>query len=130
MKKAAQAVLNALAFPDGELSILIVDDTAIEALNRQYLNRSGPTNVMAFAMREGPFGELNPRMLGDVVLSVDTARTEAEQMGISTEERITQLLVHGILHLLGYDHEASKDDALRMERQSDALLDMIKGLDV
>ena len=129
MKKAAQAVLDALDFPDGELSILIIDDRQIEEFNRNYLNREGPTNVIAFPMREGAFSNITPKLLGDVVISVETAKKEGASAGITTEDRIVQLLVHGILHLFGFDHEKSRQEALDMEKKSKELLSIIKDLE-
>lgn len=111
--------------PDGELSILIVDDSQIKILNREYLKREGPTNVIAFPMREGEFSNITPHLLGDVVISVETAQKEAEKTGISMAERFTQLLVHGILHLFGYDHEKSEEEAVEMEKKSEELLELI-----
>jgi probable rRNA maturation factor len=112
--------------PEGELSILVVDDPRMAALNQQYLNRTGPTNVIAFPMREGEFSHISPGLLGDVVISIDTAQIEGERGGISTEERFIELLVHGILHLFGYDHENDEAEALRMEEKSQALLRIIQ----
>jgi len=126
LQKKAQAVLNALGSPKGELSILVVDDSEIKTLNKNYLNRSGPTNVIAFPMKEGDFSDINPQLLGDVVISIETAGREALQSGISTEERFAQLLVHGILHLFGFDHEKSEQDARKMEKKSDELLKLIE----
>lgn len=126
MEKKAQAVLNALGSPDGELSILIVDDPQIAELNKQYLNRKGPTNVISFPMRAGGFEDLNPQLLGDVVISVETAKREAGDAGISTNARLSQLLVHGILHLFGYDHENDEDEARRMEEKSNEMLEMLR----
>jgi len=117
-----------LASPDGELSILIVDDPQIEKLNREHLKRTGPTNVIAFSMREGEFSTINPQLLGDVVISVETAEKEAIGAGISTETRLYQLLVHGILHLFGFDHEKSDREAARMEEKATALLGMIESI--
>ena len=112
-------------FPDGEISILLVDDPQIEKLNLKYLSRKGPTNVIAFAMREGEFSHLTPHLLGDVVISTDTVAKEAQSSGVSLERRFDELLVHGILHLLGYDHQTSIQDAQAMEKISRQLLDMI-----
>lgn len=123
-----QVILNALDFPDAELSILLVDDSEIEELNRKYLNREGPTNVIAFPMQEGDFAHISPQLLGDVVVSVDTARKEAETGGIHVDERLLELLVHGILHLVGYDHELSETEALRMEAKSNELLALVKNI--
>jgi len=111
---------------NAELSILIVDDAEIEALNKEYLNRYGPTNVIAFPMRTGQFANITPHLLGDVVISIETAAKEGERIGISQEERFTQLLVHGILHLLGYDHEKTEKEAENMEKRSNELLKVIE----
>ena len=112
--------------PEGELSILIVDDSQIGSLNKKYLNREGTTNVIAFPMQEGQFSDVNPQLLGDIVISVETACKEGELSGISMEERLTQLLVHGILHLFGYDHEKIEREARRMEAKSEELLKLIE----
>ena len=112
--------------PEKELSILIVDDSQIAELNSQYLNRSGPTNVIAFPMNEGEFSDLSPYLLGDVVISVDAAAKEGKMAGITMEERFTELLVHGILHLFGFDHENNKDEAREMEKKSEEIMRMIK----
>ena len=125
IQKTARAILNALDFPDGELSILLVDDQQIAKLNLTYLNRKGPTNVIAFPMREGQFNEISPNLLGDVVISMETARSEAEAAQLSLENHFNQLLIHGILHLLGYDHEQSNAEAERMEKMSNSLLTML-----
>jgi probable rRNA maturation factor len=114
-----------LDFPDGEISILIVDDPQIEILNHKYLNRRGPTNVIAFAMREGQFSHLTPNLLGDVVISADTTAKEARDCGMSMERRFYELLVHGILHLFGYDHENNEKESRRMEEKSRELLELI-----
>jgi probable rRNA maturation factor len=118
-----------LDFPEGEISILFVDDPQIEELNRKYLNRQGPTNVIAFAMRDGEFSHLTPHLLGDVVISTDTIAREAQNSGITFERRINELLVHGILHLFGFDHEKSVQDARRMEKKSRELLKLIRNDD-
>jgi probable rRNA maturation factor len=120
------AALNALDCPDAELSILLVNDRQISILNKDYLNRKGPTNVIAFPMREGEFPDIAPNLLGDVVISVETAYQEGQKAGFSMAERLDQLLIHGILHLLGYDHENAQSEALRMERKTQELLKIIQ----
>lgn len=111
--------------PDSEVSILLVDDAQIEEINTKYLGRSGPTNVISFSMAEGDFGDINPHILGDVVISVETAKREAIESNTSLEETIDFFLIHGILHLLGYDHERSDAEARIMETKEKELLDRI-----
>ncbi len=103
-----------------------MDDPQIAELNKTYLNRSGPTNVIAFPMREGPFGQINPNLLGDVVVSLDTAASEAQGAGITLESRFDQLLVHGILHLFGFDHEKSPRQAEAMTSREGQLLKLLQ----
>ena len=126
IQQKARDILNALACHDAELSILIVDDPQIAILNKKYLRRYGPTNVIAFPMHTDSFSNINPELLGDVVISIETAEKEGKRIGISREERFTQLLVHGILHLLGYDHETSEQEADKMEKKSDEILKLIE----
>lgn len=113
--------------PDVELSVLIVDDDQMAEFNKTYLDRSGATNVMAFPMREGLFADVNPDLLGDVVISLDTTYREAEAAKITKRLRFDQLLVHGILHLFGFDHENSKEDAQAMREKEEELLKLLQG---
>ena len=126
LKKIAQTILDALGRPDGELSILLLDDPQIAVLNEDYLQREGPTNVIAFPMQEGAFAEINPDLLGDVVISLETAAKEGLEAGVSMEDRLEELMIHGILHLFGYDHEISEKEAGRMEAKSRELLARIE----
>ncbi|MDJ0781039.1 MAG: rRNA maturation RNase YbeY [Desulfosarcinaceae bacterium] len=125
----AAAILNALDCPDGELSIVLVDDDEIAALNQQYLQRSGPTNVIAFSMREGAFSEVTPHLIGDVVISLDTCRSESEGAAMPFEERLDDLLIHGILHLFGYDHVSNTADAAKMAAKSKELKAVLARID-
>ena len=116
----AKKVLEQLGIRRGELSVLLVDDDEIRQLNLKYLGRDRPTNVMAFPM-DGP----DPKILGDVVISTETAQRESQELGIGTEEYIALLLIHGILHLLGYDHERDEEEALRMQQKEGELLGLL-----
>lgn len=111
---------------DKELSVLFTGDAGIAELNERYLGRKGPTNVLAFPMTEGSEPAVCPEMLGDVVISVETASKEAKQTGESLSEAIDRLLIHGILHLLGFDHEKSDSEADRMEREEKRLAEIIR----
>ena len=102
--------------------MVITDDPGIAVLNEGYLGRVGPTNVLAFPMAEGEFAEISPGLLGDVVVSVDTAWREAQENGLDPEEHFLRLLIHGILHLKGYDHVHDEDEARVMEDLTEKLL--------
>ena len=102
-----------------------MDDDQIARLNATYLKHTGPTNVISFPMQEGPFTDVNPDLLGDVVISADTAHREAVDAGMKMVERFNQLLIHGILHLAGYDHIHSEEEAATMDRKSNELMELI-----
>lgn len=95
--------------PEGEVSVSIVDDAEMADLNRQYRKKRGPTNVLSFPMNEGEGAGLNPLLLGDVVISADTAFSEAEIGKTTMTARLTELSIHGVLHLLGHDHATLKE---------------------
>jgi len=116
-----------LECPTSELSVAIVGDRSMRILNRDYLGKDRPTNVISFSMKEGEFGAVNPDLLGDVVISADTAAREAEESGMSFRERLVFLLMHGILHLTGYDHERSgEEEARRMEAREQEIFALLK----
>jgi probable rRNA maturation factor len=102
----AAAFATASDAPQGplEISLLLTDDAGIRALNRQWRGQDKPTNVLAFPAPERRVGS-GPRLLGDVALAFETVRDEAEAEGKRFEDHVAHLLVHGALHLLGYDHE-------------------------
>ena len=99
-----EKALSALARPTAECSVLLVDDAAMAALNHAYRGVTGPTDVLAFPMTEGRFGATWPDLLGDVVISAETARRRARSRKAGLRAELALLLVHGILHLLGHDH--------------------------
>ncbi|MGD9322005.1 MAG: rRNA maturation RNase YbeY [Desulfobacteraceae bacterium] len=111
---------------DGELSVLLTDDQHMAQLNWRFLRREGPTNVLAFPMSNGRASDDDFGMLGDVVLSVDTAINESRVLDEALEETIYRLLLHGLLHLLGFDHERSPEEARRMEKEEARLLRLMK----
>jgi probable rRNA maturation factor len=114
IRRVAQRILTELGLPNAELSLLLVNDAQIQALNRRYLRLDKPTNVLAFPMREGEFSVLHPQLLGDLVISVETARRQKKRFGLDEMKMVTLLMIHGILHLLGYEHEGTKKGAREM----------------
>lgn len=90
---------------DAECGLVLVNDRHMARLNKRYRGAAGSTDVLSFPMREGPFTSLSPALLGDVVISAETANRQARAAGRSLREELAALLVHGLLHLLGYDHQ-------------------------
>ena len=112
---AARRILTRLGYKGYELTVVLVDDREITRLNRRYFRRNRPTNVISFPMTDGTPPFLPAKMLGEVIISADTARRDAEEVGKKAGEEILFLLIHGILHLAGYDHEGAKKERLEME---------------
>jgi probable rRNA maturation factor len=115
-------------FPQAELVVLLTDDREMTNLNTAYRGRRRSTDVLAFSQLEGPAGSLHPQVLGDVVISVTTAERQARQRRASVLDEITELLVHGVLHLLGYDHErAGRTAAAQMRKKQRELVRRLIG---
>jgi probable rRNA maturation factor len=110
---------------DAELSVLLAGDCAVRRLNREWRGRDAPTDVLAFPTCAPPGGEAQADgfvLLGDVVISLDAAAAQAAAAGVSRWREVRRLLAHGILHLLGYDHERSPAAARRMRALEDRLV--------
>lgn len=126
MEKRARKILSALdCSNDCEISILLVDDIEIREINKKYLERDYPTDVISFAMREGEFPSINDNILGDVVISLDNAEEYAKEKGVAFDDEVTYLLIHGILHLLGYDHEREGSDPAKMKEKENELYKLV-----
>lgn len=113
IKRIGEKILGQFAMENAELSILLVDDGRMAELNQQYRRKQGPTNVLSFPM---PAEDSPPEqiILGDIVISTDTAMREARERAITCHQRISRLIIHGFVHLLGYDHEISDAEAAIM----------------
>lgn len=103
-------MLDHLRLTDVELSIALVSDAVIRELNRDYRRKDKPTDVLAFPMNEVPAGAPVSGLLGDVILSIETARRQAEANSRPLLAELTMLLAHGLLHLLGYDHQTDAEE--------------------
>lgn len=115
LRAKIRLVLEAVGAPPGaEISVLFTGDEEIAQLNRAWRGKEGPTDVLSFSQTEGEFGDVAPQMMGDMVISVDTAARQAEAAGRTLDEELDTLLAHGILHLAGYDHEKGPGEARRM----------------
>ncbi len=114
---------------DVEVSVRFADDAEVRTLNRQYRQKDKPTNVLSFPMVQADLIEAlsnddGEQLLGDIVLAAETCAAEAAEKGSSLADHATHLIVHGTLHLLGYDHERD-DEAERMERLERTVLERL-----
>ncbi|MBF0213920.1 MAG: rRNA maturation RNase YbeY [Magnetococcales bacterium] len=101
-----------------EVGVLLTDDAESRQLNLTHRGLDRPANVLSFAMEDGeefPDPDDGPLLLGDIVIPFETTQAEAKELGVTTEARLIHLVVHGVLHLLGYDHERSPEEAERQE---------------
>ncbi len=130
IRKDANTILSLCGVDDIELSILIMNNRSIRELNKKYRGIDKPTDVLAFPPSPVPSphrgegtGEGDPlRLLGDIVISLEKSHAQAEERGHSPEQEFKILMTHGILHLLGYDHEVSRSEAQRMKRKEKIIL--------
>lgn len=131
VKKIARSILQELDFAGSELelSLCLTDDQGIRELNRQYRGKDKATDVLSFPMDEDEFEDgqcaAGGRVLGDVMISVETARVQAGTFGVEFYPEMARLLTHGILHLLGYDHVNGGRQAAKMKREELRIMDAL-----
>jgi probable rRNA maturation factor len=109
-------VLDALGVGDRELSLSLTGDPEIAELNAEWRGREGPTDVLSFSLDEGDHSEFGGVLLGDVVIALGVAERQAEAYGASLDDEVARLLIHGVLHLLGHDHQ-QPGEARRMRTE-------------
>jgi len=128
VRRFLNKLLKYLECEDKEISLLFVDDDKITEINKVFLGRDYPTNVISFSLTEGNFGNINPHVLGDIVISTETAVRDACESGIKLDDEIDFLLIHGLLHLLDYNHEnTSFEEAHKMKEKERELFFQLKG---
>jgi probable rRNA maturation factor len=120
LARRARRVLAALGMPRAELSLALVSDAASARLNVAHRGKPGPTDVLSYSLLEGRHAAHRAELLGDVVIAVGVAARQAREHGHSLNDELLRLLIHGVLHLLGYDHERARD-AKRMRAKERAL---------
>ena len=116
LRALARRLLREVGFGRAELSVVLVDDAEIAALNARYRGEDRPTDVLSFSLLEGPHAERRGALLGDVVVSLETAATQARRRRRCLDDEVLRLLIHGTLHLVGHDHERD-DEARRMRAE-------------
>ncbi len=118
-------ILENLEEMECELSLLLTDDAEIRRLNKTYRSLDQATDVLSFPQDEEAVNESGETLLGDVVISVETAIRQAEDHDLSFNEELILLAIHGILHLLGYDHERSPQDARVMKETTQTIFEIL-----
>ncbi len=121
VRRVVKCVLDRFGEGKASVSVVLVDDEIIARYNETYLSHFGPTDVISFPQREGDVPSPRQDLLGDVMVSVERAAEQAQQYGHSVEEELILLVIHGILHLLGWDDQTPKDRA-EMEEEQQRLL--------
>lgn len=126
MERTARRVLELEHAPACEVSLFLTDDQGIQALNLMYRDLDQPTDVLSFPLDQDGMPTLPdvPTLLGDIVLSVERARDQADEYGHSFERELAFLVVHGVLHLLGYDHEEEDERRAMRSREETILFDL------
>ena len=128
LRKIARTICDGLGYRDAELSIVLTDDASIREINRTWRQKDKATDVLSFSQLEGePVGpgDAEAAVLGDVIISTDTALRQAEHAGHSLDAELQRLLVHGVLHLLGHDHVHGGAQARRMKAEERRLLALL-----
>ncbi len=129
--ETVEKITKVLDCTDKEISLSFVDDKTIKQLNKIYLGKNKSTNVLSFSMRENEYGDVNPQILGDIVVSVETAKRDTLKSGLTFAQEIDFLIIHGLLHLLGYNHEnTTKKETVIMRQKEKYLFNVIHGDDV
>ena len=126
LESQGESILLFLGCENQELSVLLANDRTIRTLNKQYRGEDQATDVLSFSQNEEEEeNKPNSHLMGDVVISTVTAKRQAAEHGLTLEEEIVLLLIHGILHLLGIDHERSDKEAYHMKQKTRELFDWI-----
>ena len=119
-------ILKILDCADKEISLSFVDDENIKQLNKQYLGKDKATNVISFSLQEGEYSNINPQILGDIIISVETAQRDAIKENLTVTQELEFLIIHGILHLLGYNHEnTTEKETNKMQQKEKDLFNAI-----
>ena len=121
LKSLAQKTLKSEGIDLVEVGILIVDNVQIQIFNNQYLNKACPTDVLAFRMHDGEFGDLNEQLLGDVIVSAEMACECAKKFKNDVDYELALYLVHGMLHLAGYTDKTKSGFKEMAKKQKEIL---------
>ncbi len=123
IKKIAAAAADRLVLNSARITIIITDDAYIRTINKEYRSIDRPTDVISFANRDNPFPDIDASQeeIGDIYISIEQAERQSHEYRVSLTDEMKRLIIHGILHLVGYDHERSDEDEEVMLQKEDEL---------
>lgn len=121
-----KSILLAIHKEDGEVGILFINNEEIRILNKEFRDIDKATDVLSFSQIEGDFPEINPNLLGDIVISAERAKEQAEERGVKVIDEIAFLIIHSMLHLLGYEHLGSAEEKETMKKKEEEIFTTIK----
>jgi len=124
VKSHAQDILDILKLKNSELSILFVDDIRIKKLNKDYRRKDKVTDVLSFPQNEGILNGLNVKILGDIVISFPQAKRQAPASENTVYEEVIVLVIHSILHLIGYDHMVEEEEVIMREKETEIFMEL------
>jgi probable rRNA maturation factor len=131
LRRSLKRLQRELGCGDSEISLLLVDDDQIQEINRKYLQRDRSTNVISFSMKDGSFNHIHPEILGDIILSTETAARDALIGHLDFMDEVEFLLIHGLLHLIGYNHEnTGAEESEKMKIRERELFYMLRHYDL
>lgn len=125
LQRSLALILRATTVKKIDLDLTLVGDRAIRSLNRQFRKKDKTTDVLSFPLHEKKIARRGGVFLGDVVISLPVTRRQAKEHGVSFEKELLFLLIHGVLHLLGYDHEKTEREAREMQSLEKKILDKV-----
>ena len=127
ISRLAAAAADKTGIENAVITVIITDDGFIREMNREYRKKDSPTDVISFANRDCEFPDIEsePEDLGDIFISIETAERQAAEYGVSLKDEIKRLVIHGVLHLAGYDHEKSEEQAAVMARKEREIYESI-----
>jgi probable rRNA maturation factor len=126
LRSITEDLLISLGLQNRDLSILFVDNKKIKSLNIEFFGRDKSTNVISFSYMNG----LSCEIFGDIIISLEKAREEAKDLAVPFYERVFALIIHGLLHILGFDHEKNRKESRKMRYRETKLMDYVRSHDM
>jgi len=122
LEKVCRLTFKMTKKKEGDVSLVVCDNSFIKKLNEKYKKEKGPTDVLSFSMREGEFSGIGSNLLGDIIVSMEMAKMQADKLGETLKEEFFILFIHGLLHLLGFNHNNGGEEKIMMDYTREIIL--------